>query len=70
LRRGNHASPGRKRCSDTQGAHSPCRFLTTGADALRYSQTNLIRCALEYQLRREHAGFVVTAFLKAQEALQ
>src|ERR1700736_3567534 len=54
----------------TQRAHSPCRFLTTDADALRYSQNNLIRCALEYQQRREHADFVVTAFLKAHEALQ
>jgi hypothetical protein len=31
---------------------------------------HLIRCALKYGLRREHADFVVTAFLKAQEALQ
>jgi hypothetical protein len=66
LRRGNHASPGRKHCSGTQGAHSPCRFLATDADALRYSENNLIRSALEYQLRREHADFVVTAFLNAQ----
>jgi hypothetical protein len=70
LRRGNHASLGRKHCSGTQGAHSPCQFFTTDADALRYPQNNLIRCALVYQLCREHDDFVVTAFLKAQEALQ
>jgi hypothetical protein len=66
LRRGNHASLGRKRRSGTQGAHSPCRFLATDADALRYSENNLIRSTLKYQLRREHADFVVTAFLNAQ----
>src|SRR5260370_37172833 len=53
-----------------QGAHSPCRFLTTDTNALRYSQINLIRCALKCELRREHADFVVTAFLNTQEALQ
>src|SRR5216684_3497846 len=62
--------PGRKRYSGMQGAHSPCRFLTTDTNALRYSQINLIRCALKCELRREHADFVVTAFLNTQEALQ
>src|SRR5450631_2083097 len=67
--RGNHASLGRKRYPDARRTLA-VSILTTDADALRYSQINLIRCALDDQLRREHADFVVTAFLKAQEALQ